>query len=111
MHLTKCIVGARISVVELGFLSMGDPLIPQKQGCKITKHLKILQSYFGPKILCGCMNFEGLKVELGFPSVGDPLIPLGRGCEITKYLKIAKMEVELETSIEEEEEEEEDTTE
>jgi hypothetical protein len=37
-------------------------------------------SFFGPKTLFRCMNFEGLKVELGFPSVGDPLIPSGRGC-------------------------------
>jgi hypothetical protein len=63
--------------VELGFPSVGDPLIPPGQGCSVTKHLRIVQSCFGPKILCGCMNFEGLKLELGFPSMGDPLIPPG----------------------------------
>jgi hypothetical protein len=29
--------------VELGFPSVGDPLIPPGQGCKIYKHLKIAQ--------------------------------------------------------------------
>jgi hypothetical protein len=52
--------------VELGFLSVGDPLIPPGHGCYITKHLKLVSIYFGPKFLCGCFKFEGLKVELGF---------------------------------------------
>jgi hypothetical protein len=56
--------------VELGFPSVGDPLIPPGQGCLINKHLRIVQSRFGPKILFWCMNFESLKVELGFPSMG-----------------------------------------
>jgi hypothetical protein len=28
--------------VELGFPSMGDPLIPPGRGCLITKHLKLV---------------------------------------------------------------------
>jgi hypothetical protein len=74
--------------VELGLPSMGDPLIPPGQGCLIIKHLRIVQSRFGPKILFWCMNFESLKVELGFPSMEDPLIPPGRGCLIIKHLKL-----------------------
>jgi hypothetical protein len=74
--------------VELEFSCVGDPLIPPGQGCLIIKHLRIVQSRCGPKILFWCMNFESLKVELGFPSVGDPLIPPGRGCLITKHLKL-----------------------
>jgi hypothetical protein len=52
--------------VELGFLSVGDPLIPPGHNCYITKHLKLVSIYFGPKFLRGCFKFEGLKVELGF---------------------------------------------
>jgi hypothetical protein len=52
--------------VEFGFLSVGDPLIPPRHACYITKHLKLVSIYFGPKFLCGCFKFEGLKVELGF---------------------------------------------
>jgi hypothetical protein len=52
--------------VEFGFLSVGDPLIPPGHGRYITKHLKLVSIYFGPKFLCGCFKFEGLKVELGF---------------------------------------------
>jgi hypothetical protein len=52
--------------VELGFLSVGDPLIPPGHDCYITKHLNLVSIYFGPKFLCGCFKFEGLKVELGF---------------------------------------------
>jgi hypothetical protein len=66
--------------VELGFPSVGDPLIPPGRGCLITKHLKLVYICFGGIFLCGCFRFEGLKVELGFPSVGDPLILLGKGC-------------------------------
>jgi hypothetical protein len=66
--------------VELGFSSGGDPLIPPGRGCEITIHLKLALIHFGPKFLCGCLKFEGLKVELGFSSEGDPLIPLGWGC-------------------------------
>jgi hypothetical protein len=56
--------------VEFGFLSVGDPLIPLRHGCYITKHLKLVSIYFGPKFLCGCFKFEGLKVELGFSYAG-----------------------------------------
>jgi hypothetical protein len=66
--------------VELGFPSVGDPLIPPGHGCLITKHLKLVQIRFGGIFLCGCFRFEGLKVELGFLSVGDPIIPPGKGC-------------------------------
>jgi hypothetical protein len=69
---------------------VGDPLIPLGHGCYITKHLKVVSIYFGPKFLCGCFKFEGLKVELGFfYAKGDAFFRMGRGCEITKHLKIA----------------------
>jgi hypothetical protein len=70
----------------------GDPLIPPGHGCYITKHLKLVSIHFGPKFLCGCFKFEGLKVELGFFMPGERLISNGvgnRGCEITKHLRIA----------------------
>jgi hypothetical protein len=63
--------------VELGFLSMGDPLIPPRHGCYITKYLELVSIYFGPKFLCGCFKFEGLKVELGFFYVGGRLLSNG----------------------------------
>jgi hypothetical protein len=76
--------------VELGFLSIGDTLIPPGHGCYITKHLKLVSIYFGPNLFCGCFKFEGLKVELGFIYAGgDTLFRMERGCEITKHLKIA----------------------
>jgi hypothetical protein len=59
--------------VELGFLSVGDPLIPPGHGCYIAKHLKLVSIYFGPKFLYCCFKFEGLKVELGFFYAGGTL--------------------------------------
>jgi hypothetical protein len=56
--------------VEFGFLSVRDPLIPPRHGCYITKHLKLVSIYFGPKFFCGCFKFEGLKVKLGFFNAG-----------------------------------------
>jgi hypothetical protein len=63
--------------VEFGFLSVGDPLIPSGHGCYITKHLKLVSIHFGPKFLCGCFKFEGLKVELGFLMPEERLISNG----------------------------------
>jgi hypothetical protein len=65
--------------VELGFLSVGDPLIPPGHDFYITKHLKLVSIYFGPKFLCECFKFEGLKVELGFfYARGTPSFEWGR---------------------------------
>jgi hypothetical protein len=52
--------------VEFRFLSVGDPLIAPKHDCYITKHLKLVSIYFGPKFVCGSFKLEGLKVLLGF---------------------------------------------
>jgi hypothetical protein len=75
--------------VEFGFLSVGGPLIVPKHDCYITKHLKLVSIYFGPKLVCGSFKFEGLKVLLGFfYARGMPYFEW-QGCEITKHLRIA----------------------
>jgi hypothetical protein len=65
--------------VEFGFLSIGDPLIAPKHDCYITKHLKLVSIYFGPKFVCLCFKFEGLKVCWGFFMPGGRLISNGAG--------------------------------
>jgi hypothetical protein len=65
--------------VELGISSVGDPLIALKHDCYITKHLKLVSIYLGPKVLCSCFKFEGLKVKLGFfYAKGMPYFEWGR---------------------------------
>jgi hypothetical protein len=62
--------------------------VPKHGGPRNSSRVELLNNQtskisimsFWLKILCGCLDFEGLKVELGFRNVGDPLIPLGRGC-------------------------------
>jgi hypothetical protein len=66
--------------VELGFLSGGGPLNSTGAGLLNHQISKISIKSILMKFLCGCLEFEGLKVELGFLSGGDPLIPPGRGC-------------------------------
>jgi hypothetical protein len=64
--------------VEFGFLRVEDPLIASKEDCYITKHMKLVSIYFGPKFLCGCFKFEGLKVMLGsFYARGTPYFEWG----------------------------------
>jgi hypothetical protein len=66
--------------VELGFPSVGDPLISPGQGLLNHQTSKNSINSIWMKFFNGCLKLEGLNVELGFPSVGDPLIPPGRAC-------------------------------
>jgi hypothetical protein len=43
--------------VELGFPSMGDPLIPPGRGCKITKHLNLAILLNESKSIDACFEF------------------------------------------------------
>jgi hypothetical protein len=43
----------------IGIPKRGGPLNSTGAGLLTHQHLKIVQSCFGPKILCRCMNFEG----------------------------------------------------
>jgi hypothetical protein len=50
---------------------VGDLLIPLGSRVEITKHLKLVVLLQGTKILCGCFEFEALKVDLAPQRVGD----------------------------------------
>jgi hypothetical protein len=62
--------------VELGFPSVGDPLIPPGHGCLITKHLKLVQIRFGGIFLCGCFRFGVSKCGGPHNSTGQGLLNL-----------------------------------
>jgi hypothetical protein len=64
----------------IGVSKHGGPRNSSRVELLINQTSKISIMFFWLKILCGCLDFEGLKVELGFKNVGDPLIPLGWGC-------------------------------
>jgi hypothetical protein len=58
---------------------------------QITKHLKLVVLLQRAKFLCGCFEFEVLKVGLAPQRAGDLLIPPVRGFQITKHLKLADL--------------------
>jgi hypothetical protein len=66
--------------VELGFFKRGGPLNSTGVGLLNHQTSKISIKSILMKFLCGCLEFDGLKVELGFLSGEDPLIPPGRDC-------------------------------
>jgi hypothetical protein len=67
---------------------VGDHLIPQGPQVRITKHLKLVVLLQSTKFLCGCFEFEALKVGLALQCVGDLLIPLRPRVQINKHLNL-----------------------
>jgi hypothetical protein len=67
---------------------MGDLINPYGTRFQITKHLNLAVFALGAKKICGCFEFEALKVELDPQCVGDLIIQLGPRFQITKHLNL-----------------------
>jgi hypothetical protein len=75
--------------VELDPQGVGDPIILPEPLFQITKHLNLAVFALGAKNICGCFEFEALKVDLDRQCVGDLIIPPGPQFQITKHLNVA----------------------
>jgi hypothetical protein len=84
-------------MVFFGFLFVGLFVFEQRlklQAVKvstqfqITKHLKLVVLLQGAKFVCGCFEFEALKVDLAPQRMGDLLFPPGPQFQITKHLRL-----------------------
>jgi hypothetical protein len=63
---------------------VGDLIIPPRPRFQITKHLNLAVFALGPKIFCGCFEFEALKVELDPQCMGDFIICSRHSYEVLK---------------------------